>query len=179
MRGPVIAWWLVAALGCHAEAPTVATTPPIGSAPAIDSAAPQPEASSAPSNRRPAQPCVDSAACSAGSDAPEARGELPREVIQKTIRDNFGRFRACYAEELRKDPKLAGRLDVRFVIGRDGAVVNVMVIASTLPKMVADCAAKAFYQLQFPPPRGGDVVVSYPLVLSRGERPPRGAPSAQ
>jgi len=172
MRLPGAAAWLLIVLGCHGEPPVQRTTPsasrpdPLRSEQSFTpepppSTAPRPEGTVLPEP----PPCIDGEDC-----AIEARGELPREVIRKIIRDNFGRFRACYEKELRKIPELTGRLDVRFVIGRDGAVVNAMINASSLPRSLAECVARAFYQLQFPPPRGGTVVVSYPIVFRRGER---------
>src|SRR5262249_36840059 len=53
---------------------------------------------------------------------PDSEGSLPPELIQRTVRQNFGRFRMCYEDGLRRSPSLAGRVAVRFVIGRDGSV---------------------------------------------------------
>ena len=55
----------------------------------------------------------------------QVNGRLPPEVIQRIVRQNFGRFRLCYENGLRNNPNLQGRVSVRFVIGRDGAVSNV------------------------------------------------------
>ena len=52
-------------------------------------------------------------------------GHLPPEVIQRIVRQNYGRFRQCYESGLRTNPNLTGRVSARFVIGRDGAVTNV------------------------------------------------------
>ena len=57
--------------------------------------------------------------------ATQVNGRLPPEVIQRIVRQNFGRFRLCYENGLRNNPNLQGRVSVRFVIGRDGAVSNV------------------------------------------------------
>ena len=54
--------------------------------------------------------------------ATQVSGRLPPEVIQRIVRQNFGRFRLCYENGLRNNPNLQGRVSVRFVIGRDGAV---------------------------------------------------------
>ena len=37
-------------------------------------------------------------------------GHLPAEVIQRIVRQNFGRFRLCYENGLRTNPKLAGQV---------------------------------------------------------------------
>ena len=49
-------------------------------------------------------------------------GHLPSEVVQRIVRQNYGRFRMCYEQGLGRNPNLQGRVAVRFVIGRDGAV---------------------------------------------------------
>ena len=101
-------------------------------------------------------------------------GRLPPEVIQRIVRQNFGRFRLCYENGLRTKPSLAGRVVVRFVIGRDGTVSNVAGSGDLPDKGVIGCVQKAFYGLTFPQPEGGVVTVSYPLVFSPGA----GAPPA-
>jgi hypothetical protein len=94
-------------------------------------------------------------------------GRLPPEVIQRVVRQNFGRFRACYENGLRNNPNLQGRVSVRFVIGRDGAVSNVGNGGSDLPDPnVVSCIVRSFYGLSFPEPKDGIVTVLYPIVLS-------------
>jgi len=41
-------------------------------------------------------------------------GRLPPEVIQRIVRQNFGRFRNCYESSLRTNPSLTGRVAVKF-----------------------------------------------------------------
>ncbi len=93
-------------------------------------------------------------------------GRLPPEVIQRTVRQNFGRFRQCYESGLRSNPNLAGRVMARFVIGRDGAVSNVSAGGDLPDATVKSCVASAFYGLSFPTPEGGIVTVSYPIMLT-------------
>jgi hypothetical protein len=96
-------------------------------------------------------------------------GRLPPEVIQRIVRQNFGRFRMCYEQGLTRNPNLEGRVEARFVIGRDGAVSNVMNGASDLPDAaVKGCVVSAFYGLSFPAPDGGVVSVTYPIMFSPG-----------
>ncbi len=96
-------------------------------------------------------------------------GRLPPEVIQRIVRQNFGRFRMCYEQGLTRNPNLEGRVEARFVIGRDGAVSNVMNGASDLPDAaVKGCVVSAFYGLSFPAPDGGVVSVTYPIMFTPG-----------
>lgn len=110
-------------------------------------------------------------------------GRLPPEVIQRIVRQNYGRFRQCYEQGLGRDPELAGRVAVRFVIGRDGTVVHAADGGSDLPDpSVVACVTRAYQSLSFPEPEGGIVTVVYPIVFSpdggSGERVNHAAPPA-
>ncbi len=95
----------------------------------------------------------------------ETSGHIPPEVIQRIVRQNFGRFRLCYENGLRNNPNLAGRVGVRFVIGRDGGVMSSANGGSDLPDAgVVSCVVGAFRGLQFPQSEeGGAVTVTYPI----------------
>jgi hypothetical protein len=96
-------------------------------------------------------------------------GRLPPEVIQRVVRQNFGRFRQCYEDGLRRNPTLEGRVAVRFVIGRDGAVSNAANGGSDLAdSSVVSCVIGAYYGLSFPPPEDGIVKVVYPILFTPG-----------
>jgi len=96
-------------------------------------------------------------------------GRLPPEVIQRIVRQNFGRFRMCYEQGLGRNPNLEGRVVARFVIGRDGAVSNVSNGGSDIPDSgVVSCVISAYYGLSFPTPEDGIVTVSYPIMFSPG-----------
>ena len=99
----------------------------------------------------------------------QVSGRLPPEVIQRIVRQNFGRFRNCYEQGLSRNPNLEGRIAVRFVIGRDGAVSSAANGGSDLPdSAVTSCVITNFYGLSFPAPEGGIVTVVYPIMLSPG-----------
>jgi hypothetical protein len=93
-------------------------------------------------------------------------GRLPADTIQRVVRQNHPRFRACYEKGLMTNPSLAGRVGVRFVIGRDGRVTNVAAGGSDLPDAsVVNCVSRAFYDISFPKPEGGIVTVVYPIAF--------------
>ncbi len=101
--------------------------------------------------------------------ATQVSGRLPPEVIQRIVRQNFGRFRLCYENGLRNNPNLQGRVSVRFVIGRDGAVSQVRNGGSDMiDGGVVSCTVRSFYGLSFPQPEGGIVTVTYPIMFSPG-----------
>jgi FHA domain-containing protein len=95
-------------------------------------------------------------------------GRLPPEVIQRIVRQNFGRFRLCYENGLRNNPNLQGRVSVSFVISRDGTVSQVSGGGDIPDGGVVSCVVRAFYGLNFPQPEGGIVTVSYPIVFTPG-----------
>lgn len=134
-------------------------------------------------------PSVDSTAVSPTAErggghivrAPQLRmgsssvsGRLPAEIVQRVVRQRFGRYRACYVDGLRRDPALAGRVAVSFVIGREGAVAAAVDGGSDLPDAaVIACVVDAFRGLSFPAPESGVITVNYPLLFapeaSRGD----------
>ncbi|MEO6601309.1 MAG: AgmX/PglI C-terminal domain-containing protein, partial [Polyangiaceae bacterium] len=72
-------------------------------------------------------------------------GRLPPEVVQRIVRQNYGRFRMCYENGLRSNPNLTGRVTARFVIGREGAVTNASNGGSDIPDSgVTSCVVQAF-----------------------------------
>jgi Ca-activated chloride channel family protein len=100
-------------------------------------------------------------------------GRLPPEVIQRIVRQSFGRFRLCYENGLRSNPNLQGRVSVRFTIGADGNVSGTGNGGSDLPDgNVIACVVRGFGGLMFPAPEGGNVVVTYPIIFA-----PEGGPS--
>jgi hypothetical protein len=99
--------------------------------------------------------------------ATQVNGRLPPEIIQRVVRQNFGRMRLCYEAGLGRNPSLEGRISVKFVIDRSGAVAMVSAAERSLgDSAVATCVENAFKSMSFPEPEGGIVTVVYPLVLS-------------
>lgn len=97
-----------------------------------------------------------------------AQGALDPEVCQAEVLRHLEEIRACYQQGLASQPGLSGKLEVKFVIDKDGAVSSAMTKASTLeaPEVEA-CINLAFMRFTFPPPSGGDlVVVAYPFVFT-------------
>jgi hypothetical protein len=102
--------------------------------------------------------------------ATQVNGRLPPEVIQRIVRQNFGRFRLCYENGLRTNPNLQGRVSVRFVIDRSGAVSTASDGGSDLPDQgVVGCVVRGFGNLSFPQPEGGIVTVVYPIIFNPGD----------
>jgi hypothetical protein len=99
----------------------------------------------------------------------QVTGALPREVIQRIVRQSFGRFRLCYEQGLRNNPALQGRIITRFTIDQESDV-KVSDAGSDLPdRSVIGCVQRGFENLSFPKPDKGTVTVLFPIVLSPGE----------
>ncbi len=97
-------------------------------------------------------------------------GTLPAEVIQRIVRQNQGRFRNCYEAGLRTNPSLTGRVAVKFIIDREGAVSIANDGGSDIPdKAVTSCVVQSFFSLAFPKPANGQVRVTYPIMFTPGE----------
>ncbi|MEZ4221284.1 MAG: AgmX/PglI C-terminal domain-containing protein [Polyangiaceae bacterium] len=104
-------------------------------------------------------------------------GRLPSEVIQRIMRQNFGRYRLCYEQGLKQRPDLAGDVMLNFRIGPNGEVQTVSTPGSSIPDAaVVNCVGAAIRTLSFPQPEGGMVQVRTKLVFAPGDGP---APSAE
>jgi hypothetical protein len=102
--------------------------------------------------------------------ATQVNGRLPPEVIQRIVRQNFGRFRLCYENGLRTNPNLQGRVAIKFVIDRSGSVSTASDGGSDLPDQgVVGCVVRGFGNLSFPQPEGGIVTVVYPIIFNPGD----------
>ena len=88
-------------------------------------------------------------------------------MVARVVRQSFGRFRLCYEAGLRTNPRLTGKVLTKFVIGRDGSVVQSSDAGSTVPDQgVVGCVVRGYGALSFPAPEGGIVVVTSPIELS-------------
>ena len=141
----------------------------VNSVSSVPRAAPAPVASEAGAggsvNARPV-----SSATPRPADLAPGVGWLPPEEIQRTVRQNFGRFRVCYERALQRNAALMGKVVVKFVINRDGAVGAVSRDEkTTMPdEEVVSCVVEAFRTITYPPPDGGIVTVVYPINFAPG-----------
>ncbi len=113
--------------------------------------------------------------------ATSVSGRLPPEVIQRIVRQNFGRFRLCYENALRSNPDASGRVTVSFVIGQNGSVSAARGNGNGINDgAMVSCVVRSFAGLSFPEPEGGIVTVTYPILFSPDGSQPRapGSPFA-
>lgn len=102
---------------------------------------------------------------------PSVDRHIPPDVIQRVVRDNYGRFESCYEVGLRANKALEGRVIIKFVIDRAGTVAFAADAGSDLPDDgVIACVVRAFDTLVFPEGTDSVVAVVYGLALNRSER---------
>ncbi len=93
------------------------------------------------------------------------RGDLDRNIIRRYIRRKLPLIRHCYATELVSNPKLTGKIVLKFAIGPDGKVPLVTVTGLSNPAFQS-CIGRAIKSISFPRPPGGTIRVVYPFRLS-------------
>jgi hypothetical protein len=96
-----------------------------------------------------------------------SKGSISREEVAAVINKHLGEVHYCYETTLMKDPGLQGKLVLEWVINANGSVGKVKQKTSTLKNPgVASCIMDRLRRWQFPKPRGGVVIVSYPFIFS-------------
>lgn len=100
---------------------------------------------------------------------PSPPGELPREEVQRVVREGLAAVRRCYERETEARPELAGRLVVlRFVIAADGSVIAADALDNGLGSAtLTTCVRYQVRRWRFPSHAGHPVTVHYPFVLRR------------
>lgn len=115
---------------------------------------------------------------SKGGSAPKVRhgkaqvsGSLAPDLVRRVVRMHSGRLKYCYEKQLSVNPKLEGRVLVKFVIDSTGKVSTATDSGSAMPDTeVVSCVVRAFLTFKFPAPAGGDTVsVVYPITFARGQ----------
>lgn len=146
-----------------AETPASAPKPLDEPAPLPPEETPPPEPSTpvAPPDAKPIEPGVSM------TSAP-TRGTLPKAVVDEKLKSAQPGIAACYERALKSKPDLRGSVDVSFVVGTDGKVAHIEAADGdgALPdEATVRCILQEIQKLEFPPPSGGRVFLSYPLKL--------------
>lgn len=101
-----------------------------------------------------------------------ATGSLGKDVIRGVIHEHRPEIQGCYETALGNNPKLAGKVAVRFVIAKNGVVARSSVASESVgDERLTACVTDAVKGWQFPPPKGGgSVTVTYPFVFAQTNR---------
>lgn len=98
-------------------------------------------------------------------------GSLDKSIIDAKVREVLPDVKTCYNEGLTAQPDLTGKVVIKMVIGKDGRVSSAEANPekTTLDSAeVIDCVSGKIAQLEFPPPKGGGIViVVYPFAFAQ------------
>jgi hypothetical protein len=96
-------------------------------------------------------------------------GSIDRELVRKVIQDHASQIRYCYEQQLALNPKLSGKVSIKWIINADGSATGAQIEggATTLQDdKVHDCMRARIQSWQFPKPKGGGIaVITYPWIL--------------
>jgi hypothetical protein len=98
-------------------------------------------------------------------------GAIDPELIRKVIRDHADQVRYCYEQQLTLNPKLGGKVAIKWQINADGRA-SATVLDPGVPidsdglRTVGECIMSRIRTWEFPKPKGGGMaIVTYPWIL--------------
>jgi len=98
-------------------------------------------------------------------------GAIDPELIRKVIRDHADQVRYCYEQQLTLNPKLAGKIAIKWQINADGRA-SATILDPSVPidsdglRTVGECIMSRIRTWEFPKPKGGGMaIVTYPWIL--------------
>ena len=96
-------------------------------------------------------------------------GSIDKELIRKVIQDHAAQIRYCYETQLAVNPRLQGKVSIKWVINADGSATNPQIDGgnTTLEDgKVHECMMARITSWAFPKPKGGGIaVITYPWIL--------------
>ncbi|MBU1899370.1 AgmX/PglI C-terminal domain-containing protein [Myxococcota bacterium] len=94
-------------------------------------------------------------------------GSLDSAKIAGVVRRRQGSIKSCYEKQLKKNPKLEGKVKIQFTIEESGRVGEVKTMINTTgDPVVASCIEEKIQRFRFPKPSGGSVTVAFPFVFA-------------
>ncbi len=94
-------------------------------------------------------------------------GVLDGNSIAKVVRRRKGAIKNCYERQLKRNPKLSGKVKVQFTILESGRVGQTRILEDSVgDPQVGRCIASAMKRWRFPKPDGGSVTVAFPFVFA-------------
>ena len=93
-------------------------------------------------------------------------GELDASKIARVIRRKQRAVQDCYERELKRDPDVAGKIEIEITIGESGRVESAEVVSnSTGSPAIGSCAVSRIKRWRFPKPDGGSVTFMAPFTF--------------
>ena len=101
---------------------------------------------------------------SAGAD-----NSIDKEAVRKVIKNNLPLFQKCYADELKNDPKIKGKVVLSWDISDTGEVKTATIKSSALKNKTAEeCIVATVKALKFPEaPQGTFANINFPFVFGK------------
>ena len=108
-----------------------------------------------------------SAEISITNSDPVVEGTMDPELIRRVVHSHLDQLKYCYDNALTKNPKLTGKVAVKWIITEGGTVAESHVASTTTNTPELDrCIAGRVLTWIFPKPKGGGMaVVTYPFVF--------------
>ena len=126
----------------------------------------------------PELPLDDPASCSdqaalhdlSGLDESQKTGYLAPERIRDVVRSHYPSLMDCFESGRSRHPALEGKVTLRFAIGLEGNVSALSIWDNDVPDCdVVQCIRAHASRIEFPHPKGGVVLVQYPIMLKVSE----------
>jgi hypothetical protein len=98
----------------------------------------------------------------------QVMGSIDKELVRRVIQEHAAQIRFCYEEQLAVNPKLAGKVVVKWIINADGSASGAQVDSGTTlaDDKVQQCMMARIVSWEFPKPKGGGIaVITYPWIL--------------
>ena len=94
--------------------------------------------------------------------------DMEEKIYQQFLSSQRKRMvQDCYERELKRDPSLAGKIEIEFTIGTSGRVDEAFVASNRMGSdAVGDCIVSRLKRWRFPKPGGGSVTVSFPFIFT-------------
>jgi hypothetical protein len=106
---------------------------------------------------------------SISTGAATVMGSVDKELVRKVIQEHAAQIRYCYEQQLAIDPKLSGKVVIKWIINADGSATGAQIeIGDTTLKdpKVHQCMKERIQSWEFPKPKGGGMaVITYPWIL--------------
>lgn len=94
-------------------------------------------------------------------------GQLDAPLCEKVLREAAPAVKKCYEEASSRLFYLGGRLEAKLIVGAGGEPRSIALTTSTVGSYeVERCILTALGKLRFPPPKGGDGEMTYPVEFS-------------
>lgn len=100
---------------------------------------------------------------------PTASGFCSTADIQRVVQARSAGVKFCYEQQLQRNPSLAGKVVVNWLINTDGRVKSAHVVSSSLKnKKVEQCMVRQVRRWRFKKPEGGLCSINFPFVFKGG-----------